>query len=121
MVRTVFVALVFLIGISALAAFKISIATPAKQQAAFTETTVGVSASQSPFSKADKLDVSFVDDAPDKKVVRLIPIVLPSSAQPAQSEPPEKVAKIISRHWHEGDAKITKRSARNRRVALAKK
>jgi hypothetical protein len=118
MVRTVWVALVFLIGISALAAIKISIATPVKQQAAFTETTVGLIASQSPLNKADKLGVSFVDEAPDKKVVRLIPIALPSSAQP---EPLEKVTKIISRHWHEGDAKIIMRSARNRRVASTAK
>jgi hypothetical protein len=118
MMRTGWVALVFLIGTSALAAVKLSIATPVKHQTAFTETTVGVSASQSPLSKADKLDVSFVDEAPDKKVVRLIPIVLPNSAQP---EPREKVNKIINRHWHEGDAKITKRSASNRRVASLKK
>jgi hypothetical protein len=112
MVRTVWLALVFLIGICGLAALKVSVATRAKQDAAFAETTIGANTNQDPLTKADKLEVSYFDEAPDKKVVRLI--ALP---QAAQLNPPEKITKIISRHWHEGYAKITKRSARNRRVA----
>jgi hypothetical protein len=114
MVRTVWLALVFLIGICGVAALKVSVATRAKQDAAFAETTIGTNTNQDPLTKADKLEVSYFDEAPDKKVVRLIPIALP---QAAQLNPPEKISKIMSRHWHEGYAKITKRSARNRRVA----
>jgi hypothetical protein len=101
MKRTVWLALGFLIVVGALAALKFKIATPAKEQAAFADT-----------------DVSYVDEAPDKKVVRLIPIALPTTAPPG---PREKVTKIISRHWHEGYAKVTKRFARNRRVASTAK
>src|ERR1035437_2839515 len=114
MVRTVWLALVFLIGICGLAALKVSVATRAKQETAFAETTIGANTNQDPLTKADKLEVSYFDEVPDKKVVRLIPIALP---QAARLTPPEKSTKIISRHWHEGYAKITKRSARNRRVA----
>ena len=113
MVRTVWLALSFLIGICALAALKVSIATPAKQQAAFAETTIGANTDQAPLTKADKLEVSYVDEAPDKIVVKAIKIVPPEAAP----RPPEKITKIIGRHWHEGYAKITKRSARNRRDA----
>jgi hypothetical protein len=110
--RPVWLALSFLIVICALAALKVSIATPAKEQAAFDETAVSTNANQDhPLLKADKLEVSYVDDAPDKKVVRLIPILLPQATQP---EPREKTTEIISRHWHEGYAKITKRSARGK-------
>jgi hypothetical protein len=116
MKRTVWLALSFLTIIGALVAFKVSIATPAKQQAAFADMTMGANTANQdePLAKADKLDVSYVDEAPDKNVVRLIPIGLPTSAQP---EPREKFNKIVSRHWHEGYAKTTKRSPRNRRVA----
>ena len=62
----------------ALSFFKVSIATPAKHQAAFDETN-----QDNPLLKADKLEVSYVDDAPDKKAVRLIPILLPKATQPA--------------------------------------
>jgi hypothetical protein len=119
MKRTVWLALGFLIVVGALAALKFKIATPAKEQAAFADTAIGGNiANQDPLAKADKLDVSYVDEAPDKKVVRLIPIALPTTAPPG---PREKVTKIISRHWHEGYAKVTKRFARNRRVASTAK
>ena len=87
MVRTVWLALVFLIGICGLAALKVSVATRAKQDAAFAETTIGANTNQDPLTKADKLEVSYFDEAPDKKVVRLIPIALP---QAAQLNPPRK-------------------------------
>jgi hypothetical protein len=113
--RPVWLALSFLIVICALAALKVSIATPAKEQALFDEATVSATTNQDrPLLKADKLDVSYVDETADKKVVRLIPILLPEATQP---EPREKTTEIISRHWHEGYAGITKRSARDRRVA----
>lgn len=114
MTRTIWIALVFLIFICGLAALKVSIATPAKQQDAFAGVTVGANL-EPVLSKADKLNVSYVDeDAPEKKPVRLIPIALPKVAEP---EPQEKVSRIISRHWHVGDSKVMKRTARDYRDA----
>jgi hypothetical protein len=114
MARTIWIALVFLICICGLAGLKVSIATPAKQQEAFAEITIGANL-EPVLSKADKLNASYVDDAaPDKKTVRLIPIALPNFAEP---EPQEKASRIISRHWHEGDTKVPKGTARNHRDA----
>jgi hypothetical protein len=113
-VRTVWLALVFLIGICGVAALKVSIGTPTKPQVASGETTIGANFDQGDYlSKADKLEVPYVDETQDKKVVRIIPVEMPQAAQP---KPPEKITKVISRHWHEGDAKIAKRPARNPRV-----
>jgi hypothetical protein len=114
MVRTVWLALSFLIGVCALAALKISIATPAKQEAAFADTANEADLLHDALTKADKLLVSDAEEAPEEKLVTSIPIVTPKiTSQP----PAEKITKIISRHWHEGYAKMTKRSARNRRHA----
>jgi hypothetical protein len=107
MARTVWVALVFLIFIGGLAALKVSVATPVKQQEAFGEATIGANA-QAVLSKSDKLTATHVDDfAPERKAVRVIPITAPVVAKPAA--PQEKRIKIISRHWHEGDSKIVKK------------
>jgi hypothetical protein len=116
MKRTVWLTLGFLAAVLALAALKLSIAMPAP---VVETTTTGMNNSQDTLIKADKLDVSEVDKVPDKKVVRPIPIEI--TPRPAQPEAREKVTKIISRHWHEGYAKITKRTAHNRRIASTAK
>jgi hypothetical protein len=114
MARTIWIALVFLIVICGLAALKVSIATPAKQQDAFASATIGANMEPG-LSKADKLNVSYVDDdALEKKSVRLIPIALSKVAEP---EPQEKASRIVNRHWHVGDSKVIKRTARYHRDA----
>jgi hypothetical protein len=113
MVRTVWLGLVFLIAIGGLIAY--NFATGAKHQAAFADPTVAIADTQdAPSTKADRLDVDYLEDVPDKTPVHTIPIVL--SKPPAKAEP-EKVTKIISRHWHERYARITKRSARRQQEA----
>jgi hypothetical protein len=99
MARPLWLALVFLIGICALAALKVSIAQPAKQQAALADELIGVSGNA--LAKADKLDV---EEIPDKRIIRSIAIAKPDAA-------PEPTTKIIGRHWHEGygKAKVWKR------------
>jgi hypothetical protein len=92
MARPVWLALIFLIGICALAALKVGIASPAKQQAALAEEVIEVSVNA--LAKADKLDV---EEIPDKKIIRSIAIVQPEAA-------PKQTTKIISRHWHDGYA-----------------
>ena len=69
MARPVWLALIFLIGICALAALKVSIAGPAKQQAALADEVIEVSVNA--LAKADKLDV---EEIPDKKIIRSIAI-----------------------------------------------
>jgi hypothetical protein len=93
MARPLWLALVFLIGICALAALKVSIARPAKQQAALADELIEVSGNA--LAKADKLAV---EEIPDKKIIRSIAIAKPGAA-------PEQITRIISRHWHDGYAK----------------
>jgi hypothetical protein len=92
MARPLWLALIFLIGICALAALKVSTARPAKQQAALADEVIEVSDA---LAKADKLDV---EEIPDKKIIRSIAIAQPEAA-------PEQTTKIISRHWQDGYAK----------------
>src|SRR5216684_2070928 len=97
MARPVWLALIFLIGICALAALKVGIASPAKQQAALAGEVDEVFGNG--LAKADKLDV---EEIPDKKVIRSIAIVQPEAA-------PKQITKIISRHWQDGYAKAKAR------------
>jgi hypothetical protein len=99
MARPLWLALVFLIGVCALAALKVSIARPAKQQAALADELI--EASGNALANADKLDV---EEIRDKKIIRSIAIANPDAA-------PEQTTKIINRHWHDGyaTAKVRKR------------
>jgi hypothetical protein len=109
-VRTVWLALVCFIGICGLAALKVSIAPPAKQEAAFWDAAIEADVLQHFLSKADKPEVNSIEETPDKKLVHTIAIVPPLVAAP---KPEEKIIKISSRHWHEGYAKM--RSHKNHR------
>ena len=93
MARPLWLALIFLIGICALAALKVGTARPAKQQAALANEIIEVSGNA--LAKADKLDV---EEIADKKFIRSIAIAQPEAA-------PEQATKIISRHWQDGYAK----------------
>ena len=97
MARPLWLALIFLIGIGALAALKVGTARPAKQQAALANEIIEVSGDA--LVKADKLDV---EEIPDKKIIRSIAIVQPEAA-------PKQITKIISRHWQDGYAKAKAR------------
>jgi hypothetical protein len=95
-----------LIGIGALAALKVSIAGPEKQQAAFGDVMVEVSGNA--LAKTDKLDI---EEIFDKKIIRSIAIV---SAEAAQE------TKIISRQWHDGYAKAKPRKHHRRHASRRK-
>jgi flagellar basal body-associated protein FliL len=113
MVKTVWLGLVFLIAIGGLIAY--NFATSAKHQTASADpAAVNADTRGAPSAKADRLDVNYLEDLPDKTSVHTIPIVL---SEPAAKAGPEKVTKIISRHWHEGYARITKRSIRRQQEA----
>jgi hypothetical protein len=99
MARPIWLALIFLVGICALAALKISIATSPKQQAAFAEDVIDTPVNA--LAKADKLEV---EEIPDKKTIRSIAIVPQTAASI-----PEKATKIVGRDWQDGFAKVKMR------------
>jgi hypothetical protein len=105
MARPVWLALIFLIGICALAALKVSIARPEKQQAALADEVIEVSGNV--LAKTDKLDT---EEVPDKKIIRSIAIVLPEAA-------PKQATKIISRDWQDGYANAKVRKHHDRHLA----
>jgi uncharacterized protein YpmB len=102
MARPIWLALIFLVVVCALAALKFSIATPPKQQAAFAEDVIETHADA--LAKADKLEV---EEIPDKKTIRSIAISIP-----------EKATKIVSRDWQDGFAKAKMREHHHRHVFL---
>ena len=105
MARPLWLALIFLIGICALAALKVGFARPAKQQAALSDEVIEVSGNV--LAKADKLGVA---EIPDKNIIRSIAIVPPEAA-------PKQATKIISRHWEDGYAKAKARKHHDRHVS----
>jgi hypothetical protein len=123
MLRTVWLGLGCLICIGGLFALKISLVMSTKLEPAADDPTIVASINLNASPKADKLDASYVDNAPDKITVKPIAIVPPK----ADASPSEKVnltertTKIISRHWHEGYAKLNSRSAHKPGAASRRK
>jgi hypothetical protein len=120
-IRSVWLAFVFLAFIGALAVIKVGVATPSKQQTALLEPVLSESAlaeqavepevAQDALAKADRLD-----DTPDKKPVQAIAIVPPEIAPK-----PEKPTRIISRHWRDSYAKAKKRKHHRHYATRTKK
>ena len=100
MIRSVWLAVIFLVCICVLAAFKVSIATPSRQQAALADEVMDSDGALDVMAKADRLD-----DVPDKKPVQSVAIVVPKAVAEMEEGPP----KIISRHWQDSNATIKKR------------
>jgi hypothetical protein len=127
MIRSVWLAFIFLAFIGALAVFKVGVATPSKQQAALADLVAepavaqGVAApdasiqeasAQEALAKADKLD-----DVTDRKPVQAIAILPPQAVPRAQ----QKTTKIISRHWRDSYAKVKKRKHHRHHATRTKK
>jgi hypothetical protein len=106
MMRTIWLALTCLIGVGALIAIKVSLATPAKQAVALTTGQVEADLRDPSLAKGDKLPVSYAEP-PLKTPIRSIPI-----APSVVAVPNEVSQRIISRHWHEGDPIPGKRDRR---------
>jgi hypothetical protein len=83
-----------------LAALKISIATPPKQQAAFADDVI-----ETPVNALAKTDKPEAEEIPDKKTIRSIAIVPQIAASI-----PEKATKIVSHDWQDGFAKVKMRN-----------
>ncbi len=110
MLRTVWLAVSCLICISALFAIKISLGAPVGPHAAIAQSnTVGTNPDREPLTKGDRLDAGY-SDLPKKIAVDTIKI---EPAPKPEQKPVDKVVRILSRHWHEGDAVTTTHSPRH--------
>ena len=127
MIRSVWLAFIFLAFIGALAVFKAGVATPSKQEAAVADQVaepavardvaapdalIQQASAQEALAKADKLD-----DVTDRKPVQAIAILPPQAVPQAR----EKTTKIISRHWRDSYAKVKKRKHHRHHATRTKK
>jgi hypothetical protein len=142
--RAIWLALLCLIGLATTAAVKIGMApyasadvsqgiTSAKAEVSQKNTltdsvalssenaTAGTNAQSDTLTKADKLQVTYLNEAaPEVKSVKSIAIGLPT-AEPKQ--PSEKMETIVNRHWHDPfdkrGVKATARLPARRKVSTA--
>jgi hypothetical protein len=102
MIRTVWLAIVCLALVSALAAGK-ALRTPAGPTAAeisADESTVGIADAQDTLSKADRLEINYVrQETPPQAVLQSIEPTAPVVTPPSPVE-----TKIMSRHWRDPNA-----------------
>jgi hypothetical protein len=126
MIRSVWLAFIFLACLGVLAVFKVGVATPSKQQVALADQVepavaqdvaapdafIREASAQEVLAKADKLD-----DVADRKPVQAIAIVPPQ----AVPQPQQKTTRIISRHWSDSYAKVKKRKHHRHHATRTKK
>jgi hypothetical protein len=126
MIRSVWLAFIFLAFLGVLAVFKVGVATPSKQQVALADQVepalaqavavpdafIQEASAQEVLAKADKLD-----DVTDRKPVQAIAIVPPQ----AVPQPQQKTTRIISRHWSDSYAKVKKRKHHRHHATRTKK
>jgi hypothetical protein len=113
-IRTLWLAVLCLIGLVAMIATRFGIpTTPSNVRASPEQRTVGKSFSQDTLTKADKLEIAYVR----VPVVAVEPVMLITRApDETPSQPPSSVApKIVSRHWHDPSAKKSAAASPDRR------
>ncbi len=103
MIRTVRLAIICVVLVSALAAAKAlrTPADPAVAELSADETTVGMSYAQDTLSKADRLEINYV--SPEKPSQPVLQSIEPAAPLVTPSMPPTET-KIISRHWRDPHA-----------------
>jgi hypothetical protein len=104
MIRTVWLAIIGLALVSALAAGK-ALRTPAVPAAAelSAEATTGIGQDQDTLNKADRLEVNYVrQEIPPQAVLQSVEPTAPAPVVTPPSQPSE--TKIISRHWRDPKA-----------------
>ena len=102
MIRTVWLAVLFLALVSALAAGK-ALRTPVGPTVAelpADQITVGIDRAQDTLSKTDRLEVNYVREAPSQPISQSIEPAAPVVTPPT----PPMETKIISRHWRDPHA-----------------
>jgi hypothetical protein len=103
MIRTVWLAIICVVLVSALAAGKAlkTPADPASAELSADATTVGIGHAQDTLSKADRLEINYVrQEIPFQPVLQSIGPAAPVVTPP---RPPVE-AKIITRHWRDPNA-----------------
>ncbi len=99
--RTVWLALFCLIGLATTVVLKIGMSPYASADVSrgLPYVTPGPKLQNGPLTKADKLEVSYTNEAaPEVKSVKSISIVLPTTEPKRLSK---KIERIASRHWHD--------------------
>jgi hypothetical protein len=96
MIRTVWLGVFFLTSLVVLVAIRIGAAPLASAHVSHVETTAAADTQQTTSTKADKLQVSYVEPV-DRTTVTPVAIVAPKSTP----KPAEKPIRIVSRHWHD--------------------
>jgi hypothetical protein len=95
LIRTVWLALICLITLAAMAAVKVGTASLVTADASDVVMPAGSNIGQA-LMKSDKLEVFNVESLPNNKVTA-VTIVPPKGV----SRAPERITKIVSRHWHD--------------------
>jgi hypothetical protein len=115
MIRTVWLAVLCLIGLGAMVVIRAETPTPLPSVKASPEqATVGESSSQDTLTKADKLEIAYVRDR-----IALKPVMLATKASDeTPPQPPSRPAtrNIASRHWHDHSAKKSAAVSPGRRI-----
>ena len=118
MIRTVWLAVLCLIGLGAMVAIRFGIPTPPPNVRASPEQrTVGNSFSQDTLTKADKLEIAYVR----VPVVAVEPVMLVTRA-PDETPPKPRSStatpKIVSRQGHDPNAKKSAAASPDRRIKI---
>ena len=110
--RIVSIALMSLTAVGGLAIYKLGFAAPAASEMASTVPPVTADLPNMASAKSDKLDIHPLPDIPAKMVVHTIPITVPADIVQVKKAPPEKVTRIVSRHWRASYARMASRTVR---------
>src|SRR5258708_4234014 len=118
MMRTVWLALFLLAGLVVMAALKVGTAPASPpENATHDQTTTGMilaqdTLTQDTLTKSDRLDVTYVNQSMAAEPAPPIAAVPP---EPPSSKP-KTITKIVSRHWHDPNAKNTAVSSPSRQT-----
>jgi hypothetical protein len=115
MIRTVWLAVLCLIGLGAMVVIRAETPTPLPSVKASPEqATVGESSSQDTLTKADKLEIAYVRDRAAPKPVMLVTTAPDQTPSRRSSRPATR--NIVSRHWHDPKAKKSAAASPGRRI-----
>jgi len=78
------------------------------------QTTIATGSSQDTLTKADKLEIAYVRDRIAVEPVMRVPTV--PNETPPQPLSPTATPKIVSRHWHDPNAKKSAAASPDRRI-----
>lgn len=115
MIRTVWLAVLCLIGVGAVVAINAGTSTPAPSvEAPADRTAIAAGFSQDTLTKADKLEIAYVRDR--VAVESVMQVTNPPDETPPQPLSPTATPKIVSRHWHDPNAKKSAAVSPDRRA-----